>query len=122
MAYIQKLSVPTNKVLSFSLKDFSGGLNNKSDQLKDTEASDLLNMSFVDTTLMEKRKGQMYYDTFICKDKVRVPFLVEFPNDINYIDEYKPYTSKDVLIKATDGKVYFNNVEILESEGKNKWC
>lgn len=118
MAYIQKLSVPTNKVLSFSLKDFSGGLNNKSDQLKDTEASDLLNMSFVDTTLMEKRKGQMYYDTFICKDKTRVPFLVEFPNDINYIDEYKPYTSKDVLIKATDGKVYFDNVEILESEGK----
>ena len=62
MAYIQKNTPPPNKILNFSLRNFSGGLNNASDLLEDNESSDLLNMSFVDETLLEKRKGQELFD------------------------------------------------------------
>ena len=106
MAYIQKNTPPPNKVLTFSVRDFSGGLNNRSDQLNDNEASSIINMEFVDETLLEKRRGQTYFDEFIT------------PTPVVYIDEFKPYNSPDVLIKATESNVYVNDVLIGSVAGK----
>ena len=100
MAYIQKITPPPNKIYNFSLKDFSGGLNNASNQLNDNEARNLLNMMFCDDTLMEKRKGQEYYDD------------LDLASDILFIDEYKPYKDEDKLIRATNKKMYVGNDEV----------
>ena len=93
MVYFQKITPPPNKVLDFSLTNFKGGLNNHSDQLKDNEASDLLNMSFVDDTLMEKRKGQKYFSTMDLlelpsgvKDEFHVNMDTNFMEKIQNID------------------------------------
>ena len=106
MAYVQKTIPPPNKVLSFSLKDFSGGLNNVSDQLKPEESPNLLNMSFVDETLMEKRLGQMYYDELNLTDSV------------TFIDEFRPYTDNDVLIRCSDKAIYFNTTKLTDVVAK----
>jgi len=94
MAYIQKVTPPPNKILNFSLRDMSGGLNNRSDELKDNESPDLINMMFIDDVLMEKRKGQKYYDA------------LDLASPITFIDEYKPYNDDDVLLRATDSALY----------------
>lgn len=106
MAFIQKNTPPPNQVMTFSLKDFSGGLNNRSDQLKDSEASSILNMEFADDTLFEKRKGQTYYDEFITD----TPVL--------YIDEFKPYVDVNVLVKSTATHVYINDQVLTNVQGK----
>ena len=106
MAFIQKNTPPPNTVMTFSLRDFSGGLNNRSDQLKDNEASSILNMDFADDTLLEKRKGQTYYDEFAPG------------SNIIYIDEYKPYNANNVVIKATSTKVYINDVVLTNVSGR----
>jgi len=114
MAYIQKTTPPPNKVLNFSLKDFSGGLNNASDQLKPNEASSLLNMAFVDESLMEKRKGQDYYDELIILDNATTPA----PDDILFIDEYKPYDGTNELLRSSALKVYLGTTKIADVLGK----
>lgn len=106
MAFIQKNSPPPNKIMTFSLKDFSGGLNNRSDQLQDNEASSILNMSFADDTLLEKRKGQTYYDEFTTS------------TPIVYIDEFKPYQDINVLVKATETHVYIEDQVLTNVTGK----
>lgn len=106
MAYLQKNIPRPNKIYTFSLKDFSGGLNNFSDEPKENEAVALLNMSFVDDILMEKRKGQEYFDEFKLDDEVV------------FIDEFKPYTDSDVLIRATKSKVYFNEAKVADVQGR----
>lgn len=106
MAYIQKSKPPVNKIYSFSFKDFSGGLNNASDQLDNNELSNVLNMMFCDETLLEKRNGQQYYDEL----KLDGPIL--------HIDYLRPYTDEDKLIRATDKKMYVgsNLVKTLAGE------
>ena len=106
MAYIQKNTPPPNKVLTFSVRDFSGGLNNRSDQLNDNEASSIINMEFVDETLLEKRRGQTYFDEFV------TPLLLFISMNLNLT------TSPDVLIKATESNVYVNDVLIGSVAGK----
>ena len=51
-----EITPPPNKIMTFTLSNFVGGLNNRSDQLEDNEALNLLNMEFADDTLMEKKK------------------------------------------------------------------
>ena len=114
MAYIQKTTPPPNKVLNFSLKDYAGGLNNASDQLKPNEASSLLNMAFVDESLMEKRKGQDYYDDLVIFDNAEVPA----PDDILFIDEYKPYDGTNELLRSSVLKVYLGTTKIADVLGK----
>ena len=52
MAFIQSNIAPIEKEYYFSMKDFSGGLNNRSEVLNDNEASDLLNMMFTNGEIM----------------------------------------------------------------------
>jgi hypothetical protein len=88
------------------LRDFTGGLNNRSTQLEDNQASDLINMKFVDDTLMEKRNGIEYEGTF------------DAGAPITYMDVYRPYQEADVHIVCTDAKVYADGVEIKTVLGK----
>ena len=106
MAYIQKITPPPNKVLTFSLKNFNGGLNNRSNQLEDNEASDLINMVFSDSTLLEKRPGQKYFDE------------TNFTKPVIFIDEFKPHTDENVLIRATDEFLYIEENVLTDLQGK----
>ena len=85
MPFIQKVIPPPNKIMNFSLKDFSGGMNNRSDQIKDNEASVVKNLMFADDTVLETRWGQKYYN-----DKV-------YDGEVIYIDEFKPYDDENQI-------------------------
>jgi len=100
MAFIQKVVPPPNKVMNFSLKDFSGGMNNRSDQIKDNEASVVKNLMFADDTVLETRWGQKYYN-----DKV-------YDGEVIYIDEFKPYNDENQMIYATINTMYIGDKEI----------
>ena len=106
-AYIQKNTPPPNKVFNFSLNDFSGGLNNRSDLLEDNELTSINNMIFADESLFEKRKGQELYDESI-----------DFDEPIVFLDEFKPYKEENVLIQATPTKFYVNGALLTTIEGK----
>ena len=88
------------------MKDFTGGLNNRSEQLKVSEASDLINMMFDDDTVMTKRHGQSYFDN------------TNFTNPIVYIDEYRPYTDEPVMIRATSDSFYIEDTKLTSISGK----
>lgn len=100
MVYVQRNNIPPTKPLSFSLKDFSGGMNNRSDQIQDNEGSVVLNLMFADDTILETRYGQKYFD-----DKI-------VDGEVIFIDEYKPYVDDNVLIRATKDVMYIGDVEI----------
>lgn len=106
MAYIQHITPPPNKILSFSLRDFSGGLNNRSDQLQINEASDLINMKFADETLMEKRHGITSYND------------IQLEDPITFIDEYRPYNDDDKVIVATNKELYIDGVKLCDVSGQ----
>lgn len=86
--------------MTFSLKDFSGGLNNRSEILAPSQASALMNMAFANDTVLEKRKGSMAYDDFVATEP------------IIYIDEFRPYKKDDELLRATKTKLYSGSTEI----------
>ena len=122
MTYIQKVVPPPNKILSFNLKNFAGGLNNRSDQLEDNQASSLLNMMFADETLMERRYGQeaLYEISEPPPEPMSAPMNTPMDNgdddepeyfdkEIVLIDEYKPYDYDSVLVLATNDFLYLNN-------------
>lgn len=100
MPFIQKAVPPPNKVINFSLRDFSGGMNNRSDQIKDNEASVVKNLMFADDTVLETRWGQKYYN-----DKV-------YDGEVIYIDEFKPYNDENQMIYATINTMYIGDKEI----------
>ncbi len=106
MAFIQNNTPPPNKVFGFSLKDFSGGLNNRSNILSENEASSLVNMTFTDDSVMEKRRGSTNFDT------------LTLTGEIVFIDEYKPYNDDDVLIRATTTELYFGNTKVHDITGQ----
>ena len=106
MAFIQKVNIPPNQVNSFSLKDFSGGLNNRSDEVADNQLTDVLNMMFSDETLLETRQGQRFYSEF------------EYDGAIVYMDEYRPYVGNPQMVVATPTTVYFDDVPVKTVVGK----
>ena len=106
MAYIQKSTPPPNKVMTFSLRNFVGGLNNRSEQLEDNEASSLMNMMFADDTIMENRFGQKFYDE------------VELDGEIVFIDEFKPYNDEKVLIRGTENSLYIEDQILTDLQGR----
>jgi len=108
MVYIQKITPPPNKLFSFSLKDFSGGFNNRSDELENNQASNICNMMFTDGDVMETRFGQKYYDELLLDDEVI------------FIDEYKPYNDVPVLLRATATKFYIEGTVLTTISGKPK--
>lgn len=116
MAYIQNNIPSPNRIFMFGLRDFSGGINNRSDTLQVTEATDLVNMAFSNDTLMEKRKGSMLYDDF------------KAPAKITHVNMFRPYKPDegdfevdptpeqleelDVVIRATNTEVYADKTSI----------
>ena len=97
--YIQQVAPPPNKKMYFSLKDFSGGMNNRSDQIEDNQGAVVSNLMFADDTILETRYGQKYYD-----DKT-------IDGEVVFIDEFRPYRDEPMLVRATKDKIYFGNEE-----------
>lgn len=106
MRYINPNVPVPNRQDTYSQESFSGGLNNRSVNLKDNEASDLLNMTFSDDSLMEKRKGQEAYDT------------LTLASSVTFTDEYKPYNDVNQLIRATNQDVYAGETLIRSVTGE----
>ena len=106
MAYIQRNTPPPNKVYTFTLNNFAGGLNNRSEILQPNQCSDVLNMTFADDTVMEKRRGSTIVDT------------LRLNGELVFIDEYKPYNDTDVLIRATKTEVYVGNIKVANINGQ----
>lgn len=106
MAYIQRNVPSPNKVHTFSLRDFSGGLNNRSELLAPPESTDMINMTFSNDTVMEKRKGSTTYDSF------------NYGAPITFMGEFRPYKEADVMIRATDTKVYAGNDFLIDVKGR----
>lgn len=100
MAYVQKTTPPPNEILTFSLKGFSGGMNNRSDQIQDNEGSVVLNLMFADDTILETRYGQKYYDDMVVD------------GEVVYIDEFRPYSDDNKLIRSTTTTMYIDGKEI----------
>lgn len=100
MVYIQKNVPPPNNIIPFSLNSFNGGLNNRSSQLEANQASDLINMSFVDEELMHGRYGTTAYDA------------VDLPSSVLFIDEYKPYDATAQLLRCTSTELYSGSAKI----------
>src|SRR5690606_15407845 len=106
MAWVQTTKIPPNRRLEFTLRDFSGGLNNRSTVIEDNEASDLRNMAFLTNDVMEKRHGYKKYDDLILDDA------------ITHVNLYRPYTEEDELIRATNHEVYADGRKIADVQGE----
>lgn len=106
MAYLQKNVPPPNKVLTFTMNNFVGGLNNRSSQLQPNESFNLLNMKFDDESVMVKRDGVDYYDAHV------------ITGSITYIDEFKPYQDTFQLIRASNTQVFSGTTKIADVAGK----
>lgn len=106
MAYIQKTTPPPNKIYTFSLKNFVGGLNNRSELLEENQCYSVLNMAFSDDTVMEKRAGSTWFDT------------MKLDGEITYIDEFKPYNDTNVMLRASPKELYIGNVKIHNLSGQ----
>lgn len=105
MAYFQTRIPAPNQVNTFRLMDFTGGLNNRSQQLEDNQASDLLNMNFVDDTIMEKRNGVEYADELILGGAVV------------FQDWFHPYDAAPIHVRATATELYMGNTKIADVSG-----
>ena len=86
-------------------------MNNASEQLLDNESRDILNMFFVDEVLMEKRLGQTYYDALTLEHASEV-------TSITFVDEFKPYKDNDMLVRASDYEIYFDNELVSTVAGR----
>lgn len=115
MAYLQKVTSIPNKVFNFSLKDFSGGMNNRSELLAPNEASRLINMMFTDDIVMERRKGTTTYN-----GNIR-------PYPVTFLDQFRPYTDSDKLVECDGHNLYIddaivcsvsNTIDAVNFQGK----
>lgn len=104
--YIQKNTVRPNRTLNFALNNFVGGLNNKSEILEDNDAYDLDNMLFHVDGVMEKRYGSEEYDSLALDAAV------------TWLDEFKPYSDSDKMIRATNAKLYADTTLIKNVAGQ----
>lgn len=131
--YLQNLNIPAPDVKSVVIQSFNGGINNVSEP-KNNQAYDMLNMSFSETNLMEKRTGLTIYANFEddrlldFEDKVLADnndeFLVQIApavieeKPVTFIDEYKPYVGSNQTVIATNTKIYIDNVYICDVGGQ----
>jgi hypothetical protein len=106
MPFIQQNSPPPNRVISFNIDNFVGGLNNRSNQLEKNESPDNTNMSFADDTVMEKRKGIVENDT------------LDLIGSITYIGLFRPYTGTNQLVRASDTEIYAETTKIATVNGR----
>lgn len=89
--------------MSFTLKNFVGGLNNRDYVQEENQAMKLMNMAFNDSGVMEKRKGTQLFDEFTAD------------GPITWIDEFKPQNEAHVLIRASKTKMYVGDVLLRET-------
>lgn len=106
MRYINRAIPSPNKVLSFSLNNFVGGLNNRDQVPSENEATDVMNMAFTQDGLIEKRNGTNPYDD------------LQLEKPITFIDQFKPHKEAPVLLRATESEVYLNDVLLRVNEGQ----
>jgi hypothetical protein len=102
MPYLQRTTPQAKKSNNFTLKNFNGGLNNFSNIIGDNEASDLLNVTFTDESLVEKRNGLEQYTTFVPNT---------FGTSITFVDEYSPYVGDPQLFIATDTRLFYDSTD-----------
>lgn len=105
MAYLQRSTPPPNKILSFHLNNFAGGLNNRSHLLESNQCSDVMNMSFMEDEIMERRKGQVIEEAGIA-------------SAILFMDTYRPYTGSDMRVKAINDAFYVNGSFVRSVSGQ----
>lgn len=106
--YMQNLNIPTPDIKSHVLQVFNGGINNVNEP-SSTQAYDLINMSFSDSSLMEKRTG------LINTGKVTA---MSSSLPITLIDEFKPYVGENKLITANNVALYVDNVLLTAVQGQ----
>ena len=106
--YIKNNKLSPTDIEQFNFNDFTGGLNNRSTPmtLKDNEAQDISNMSFIADGSVEKRWGTELYDA------------IEMATAVTYTDVYRPIDSAEVIIRATATKVYAGAVLIATVTGQ----
>jgi hypothetical protein len=97
MAYIQKTNPPPNKMLMYHVMDFSGGLNNRSALTAMNEGNDMLNLTYYDNIVLQKRNGSALYDAYTHSENV------------THMDEYMPYTGSNQFVRAGASKLTFDN-------------
>jgi hypothetical protein len=117
MAWLQKVTPPPNRVLPFTLKNFVGGMNNRSEQLEPNQATSIINMMFSDDTLMEKRFGTKQYVPSADYGEGSVTFP-DLNGEIVFVDEYKPYNDEDMLVRATASNLYINQYNVATLTGR----
>jgi len=104
--YLQGNIPNPGKIFSFSLSQFTGGLNNRDQLPEETQAMSLMNMAFTPDGLMEKRRGTTWFDS-LALDK-----------PIIFLDEYKPHKETNILVRATENKVYMGSALLRENKGR----
>jgi hypothetical protein len=97
MVWVQKTRLPANQIMTYNIQDFSGGLNNRSTLIAPNQASEIMNMSFYDNILLEKRQGTDYFDSYNHREP------------ITFLHEFMPYTEANQLISASTTKMTFMN-------------
>lgn len=107
MVFLQKNVPPPNKILTFTLDDYSGGLNNRSSlQILPNEASDLINMKFDDDKIMRKRDGTKLYDE------------TSITGGVLYMDEFSPYNEATQFIRSSATQVFADSTMIATVAGR----
>lgn len=106
MRYQQNVPSP-NPIFHTTIRQFSGGLNNRSELLQPHEAADMLNMSFNDDNVVEKRHGTTTFDA------------VTLPGPVVFIGEYRPYNgAPDILMRATATGLYAGTTKVHDLTGQ----
>lgn len=105
MAYFQKNIPKPIEESHFNLKNFAGGLNNRSELLQDNEASEMWNMKFTNDTVMEKRKGLKKHTETTA------------PRAITFLSEYLPYKDDPQFIMGTDTNIYIDEKYAKNTNG-----
>ena len=88
-----------NRQQTFSLKTFTGGLNNFATSPEQNCATDILNMEFRDEHAMAKRFGTTRADT------------TDMPYPITHLNTYRPYTDTDVPVRADKERILIGTHE-----------
>lgn len=101
MRYIQNNIPNPNKVYSFALNNFVGGLNNKEQQPNENQCTSVMNMAFMPDGVMEKRRGTVPFDSKVLDKPVVwvdefMPSNPDAPDDVNQ------------LVRASKKEIWFD--------------
>ena len=106
MAFIQRNTPQPNQKHVFSLKNFVGGLNNRSELMQENQCADVMNMAFYTDDVMEKRRGSTYFDT------------MAIGGPVTFIDEFKPYNEPEIMVRASKTELWVGNTKVANVAGQ----